>query len=141
MVKEKSKVEIYVEKWFKANGFEFKIIKQFVSKTKYEVSKNGITELFELPMAVTNPKSYMEMFNNCFEMKEEITKLKEVLSSEPLKRHDLAIYKDSRGNEFKVKIENVFVDDDTNITYAECSLANSTNITREIPIHLLKRIK
>lgn len=80
--KDKSKNEKYVEKWFKENGFECKLIKQYQSKTKYEISKDGITETFELPYGVEDCKKYMKIYNDNFEMKKEINRMKEQLGME-----------------------------------------------------------
>lgn len=76
---EKTKNEKYAENWFKENGFDFKLLKQYISKTKYEITKAEITEIFELPNDVTNIKKYMDMFLKSFEMKIEILKMKEQL--------------------------------------------------------------
>ena len=76
MIKEKNKNEKQVEKWFKDNGFECKLIKQYNSKTKYEVSKDGITEIFELPFGVENCKKYMSFYNESFEMKKKILEMR-----------------------------------------------------------------
>jgi len=73
---ETSKNEKYAEQWFDKNGFEFKLIKQHISKTKYEVSKDGIVETFELPSAVTDCKKYMELFDKSFEMKKQIVQMR-----------------------------------------------------------------
>lgn len=39
---ELSKEEQYAVKWFNDNGFDGKLDKQFLSKTKFSVSKNNI---------------------------------------------------------------------------------------------------
>ena len=36
-----TKIEKYAEKWFKDNGFTFELVKQYVSKTVYNVYKDG----------------------------------------------------------------------------------------------------
>ena len=77
-----TKNEKYAEWWFKDNGFEFELVNQFVSKTVYKVSKDGITDKFELPSGVTDPKGYMNMFDRSFNMLKEITVMKEKLSKE-----------------------------------------------------------
>lgn len=75
----KTRNEKYVEKWFKENGFDFRLIKQYMSKTKYEISKDGITITFELISGVDDIKGYMKMFNESFEMRKEIMRMKEEL--------------------------------------------------------------
>lgn len=79
MMTDKSKVEKYAEKWFKENGFQCELIKQYISKTKYKISKDGITEIFELSYGITEPKKYMEMYKKSFEMKKEILRMKSSL--------------------------------------------------------------
>lgn len=67
MNKEKSKVERFVERWFTDNGYKYHVIKQYVSKTVYEWTKDGITDKFEVPYDVTNPKAYMKLCRQLFE--------------------------------------------------------------------------
>lgn len=47
-----SKEEKYVIKWFNDNGFNGKIIKQYVSKTIFEIEKDNIVDKFELPQGI-----------------------------------------------------------------------------------------
>ena len=68
----KTKNEKYAEKWFKENGFDFELVKQYVSKTKYKITKDGITIPFELIWGVDDIKGYMRMFNESFEMKKQL---------------------------------------------------------------------
>lgn len=56
MEKEKSSVEVKAEKWMKENGFQFLVLKQYISKTIYEIEKDGFKTKFELPMSVANVK-------------------------------------------------------------------------------------
>lgn len=72
--RDKSKNEKYAEKWFRENGFECRLVKQYISKTKYEVSKDGITAIFELPFGVENCKKYMDFYNETFEMRKRLKK-------------------------------------------------------------------
>lgn len=69
---EKTRAEKYAEKWFTENGFEFELKKQYISKTKYLVTKDGITDDFELPSTVTDPKRFMAMYGETFKMRCEI---------------------------------------------------------------------
>lgn len=73
--REKSKVEKGAEKWFKENGFDYKIIKQYISKTIYQVSKDGVTDKCEVLAAVTNISSYMESYGRSFELGKQIAEL------------------------------------------------------------------
>lgn len=74
-----SHIEKYAEKWFTENGFKFELVKQYMSKTVYDVHKNGITDRFHLPNEVTDPKGYMELFNKSFELLEKLEKRKKEL--------------------------------------------------------------
>ena len=59
-----SKEEKYVINWFNKNGFSGKIVKQYVSKTIFEITKDDISDKFELPQGIVfkNIKAYMEQF-------------------------------------------------------------------------------
>lgn len=85
MQKEKSKIESYAEKWFKEHGFEFKILKQYLSKTNYEVTKDGVTDTFELSSSVTDGKLYMDNYGKSFAMKVEIDRMKAQLNKKSCK--------------------------------------------------------
>lgn len=73
-----SKEEKYVINWFNENGFDGKIIKQYVSKTVFEITKDGISDKFELPQGIVfkNIKAYMEQFMKNWEMYCELCKLR-----------------------------------------------------------------
>lgn len=61
--------ENYAIAWLKKKGFSGKIVKQFNSKTIFEITKNGVVDRFELPnTASINMFSYMERVNKNFEM-------------------------------------------------------------------------
>lgn len=45
---ESSKDEQYAEKWWTDHGFTWKLIKRFISKSVYEVSKDGTTMNYEI---------------------------------------------------------------------------------------------
>lgn len=76
MKKEKSSVEVKAEKWMKENGFQFQVLKQYISKTIYEIEKNGFKTKFELPMSVMNVKKYMELYKKDFETQLELKELR-----------------------------------------------------------------
>lgn len=82
MKKEFSKNEKYAMKFFKNNSFEFEILKQYNSKTKFKVQRDGLSYVWELPVGVENIGSYMKMFMYAHEQKLEIQRLKEQLKSE-----------------------------------------------------------
>ena len=60
-MKDLNKNEKVAEKYFKDHGFEYKMLKQYLSKTVYELSKDGLTYKWELPYGITEPKKYMEL--------------------------------------------------------------------------------
>lgn len=72
--KQLSKNEEYVIKWFEENGIEVISAKQYVSKTKFEIRKDGIEDNFELLSEVTDIEKYMEMYKQSLDMKFEIKK-------------------------------------------------------------------
>ena len=74
-----SKEEKYAIKWFNDNGYDGKIIKQYISKTIFEISKDGITDKFELPQGIVfkNIKGYMEQYKKNWEMLCELQRLRE----------------------------------------------------------------
>lgn len=74
--KQLSKNEEYVIEWFEENGIEVISAKQYVSKTKFKIRKDGIEDDFELLSEVTNIKKYMEMYKQSLDMKFEIEKSK-----------------------------------------------------------------
>lgn len=82
MKKDYSKNEKYAVKFFKNNGFEFEILKQYNSKTKFKVKKDGLSYVWELPVGVENIRSYMKIFMYAHEQKLEIQRLREQLKNE-----------------------------------------------------------
>lgn len=75
-----SKEEKYVIKWFNDNGFNGKIIKQYVSKTIFEIEKDSIVDKFELPQGIVfnNISSYMKQFQKNWDMICELHKLRQL---------------------------------------------------------------
>ena len=73
-----SKEEKFVIKWFEENGFTGKIVKQYVSKTIFEISKDGITDRFELLQGVVfkNIKRYMEQYRRNWSINLELRDLR-----------------------------------------------------------------
>ena len=49
-----SEEEEYAVKWFNDNGFDGKLDNQYLSKTKFNLTKNGVSDVFELPNAIKN---------------------------------------------------------------------------------------
>ena len=76
-MKDKNKNEKFAERWFAQHGFEWKCVKQYISKTVYEISKDGLTYKWELPYGVTDAKKYMDLAcGKSHEMALEIERLK-----------------------------------------------------------------
>ena len=75
-----SKEEEYVIKWFNDNGFNGKIIKQYVSKTIFEIEKDNIVDKFELPQGIVfnSISSYMKQFQKNWDMICELNKLRQL---------------------------------------------------------------
>lgn len=65
-----SKEEEYAIKWLLENGFEVELKEQFVSKTKFLVCKDGVSDSFSLMQGLKkmNIQSYMEQYGKQFEM-------------------------------------------------------------------------
>ena len=74
-----SKEEKYAIKWLENNGFEGRIEKQYVSKTIFTISKDGVTTKFELPQGVVfkNIAGYMEQYKKNWELTCELYRLRE----------------------------------------------------------------
>ena len=75
-----SKKEKSAIKWLDDNGYNGKILKQYVSKTIFEISKDGITDNFELPQSIDSKqiKNYMEQFQKNWNMLCELKKLRQM---------------------------------------------------------------
>lgn len=72
-----SKEEKYALDWFERNGFDAVLEKQFLSKTNFSVSKNGVTDKFSLPHGEkVNVKKVMEQFARAFELLCELQELR-----------------------------------------------------------------
>ena len=67
-------------KWLDNNGYNGKILKQYISKTIFEISKDGITDKFELPQSIDSKqiKNYMEQFQKNWDMLCELKKLRQM---------------------------------------------------------------
>lgn len=73
-----SKEEKFAIKWLEKNGYSGRIIKQYVSKTIFEITKDGITDKFELPQGIVfkNIKGYMEQYRQNWDLLCELHRLK-----------------------------------------------------------------
>lgn len=74
--KQLSKNEEYVIKWFEENGIEVISAKQYISKTKFKIRKDGIEDDFELLSEVTDIEKYMEMYKQSLDMNLQIEEMK-----------------------------------------------------------------
>jgi len=59
---EPSKMEKYAEKWFSDHGYQFRLLKRFISKSIYEVSKDGIACEYHVASKVADPAGFMRGF-------------------------------------------------------------------------------
>lgn len=73
-----SREEKYVIKWLEDNGFTGKIVKQYISKTIFEIAKDGITDRFELPQGIVfkDIRGYMEQYKKNWELKLQVIELR-----------------------------------------------------------------
>ena len=75
---ELSKEDKYIFEWLKKNGFDAVLEKQFISKMKVIVTKNGVTDNAEFISGIKfDVKSYMEQYGKSFELLCELHKLRE----------------------------------------------------------------
>lgn len=72
MSKEKSKVEESIEREMKAKGFEITMLKQYISKTVYAISKDGVEQKVEVPSNITDTSLYANMLSELFQVSVEI---------------------------------------------------------------------
>lgn len=65
-----SNEEKFALKWFTANGYTGRIVKQYIGKTVFQVSKDGMTKKFELMQGFKfrNIEKYMEQYRKVWEM-------------------------------------------------------------------------
>ena len=65
-----SKPEQIAIQWFEENGFVGQIKKQYVSKTVFIITKDGIVDTFALPQSVTqkNVNAFMEQYRKNFDI-------------------------------------------------------------------------
>lgn len=65
--KEKSKVEKSIERKMKLKGFEITMVKQYISKTVYVISKDCVEQKIEVPSNVTDTTLYANMLSDLFQ--------------------------------------------------------------------------
>lgn len=73
-----SKEEKFAIKWFEENGYSGRITKQYISKTIFEITKDGITDKFELSQGIVikNIKGYMEQYRQNWDLLCELHRLR-----------------------------------------------------------------
>ena len=74
---ELSNEEKFAIDWFNRNGFSGNLNKQYISKTKFIVTKDGVTDKFELQSGTGYDIAvYMEQYGRSFEQLCELTRLR-----------------------------------------------------------------
>lgn len=78
-----SKDEEYAVRWFEEHGFNGNLKKQFVSKTIFIVSRDGLTDEFGLPQSSKDfdVKQYMDSFERNWNIKIELEQLRREVRS------------------------------------------------------------
>ena len=72
MKREKSKVEKSIERKMKTKGFEITMLKQYISKTVYTISKDGFEQKVEVPSNITDTTLYANMLLELFQASAKI---------------------------------------------------------------------
>lgn len=73
-----SKEEKFVIEWLNKHYFEGKIVKQYVSKTIFQIEKDGVSDKFELPQGIVfkDISAYMNQFQKNWDMLCELQELR-----------------------------------------------------------------
>lgn len=61
---EATQTELYAEKWWKEHGFTAVLESRMLTKSVYRVTKDGVTDKYEIPMTVKDKKGFMELFQD-----------------------------------------------------------------------------
>ncbi len=73
--------EKYAIDWFNKNGFSGNLDRQHISKTKFTITKDNVTDKFELQSGTGyDIAAYMEQYGRSFEMLCELTQLRAELA-------------------------------------------------------------
>lgn len=77
-----SKQEKYAIDWFNTHGFDGIIERQYVSKLFFSITKDGITDRFELhqDISLKNMPKYMERFSENWNILCELQQLRKLTS-------------------------------------------------------------
>ena len=65
---EPSKMEQYAERYWLVNGYDAKLIKRYISKSIYEISKDGLIDGYEVPNTVKDPARFMDEFERYWDI-------------------------------------------------------------------------
>ena len=72
-----NKTEDYAIKWLEEHGFDVVLRKQYLSKTVFEIAKDGITFFLDIPRGVKDEVAFMKEAEKSFELHRKILKAKE----------------------------------------------------------------
>ena len=75
---EATKTELYAEQWWKEHGFTAVLDSRMLTKSVYKITKDGITDKYEIPMTVKDRKRFMELFQEWWNT---LVKLNEMLEA------------------------------------------------------------
>lgn len=75
--------EKYAVQWLEDHGFDVVLKKRYISKDIFEVSKDGVTDTFELPLGdkKINHRKIMEQFGKNFALLCELVALRQQANS------------------------------------------------------------
>ena len=78
---QKRQYDKLAEKWFEKHGYTYKYLKQYPSRTEFEIEKDGITDktYISINMMAVDFTKAMNLVGETFEMKREILKMKNEL--------------------------------------------------------------
>lgn len=74
-----SPAEVYAEAHWKEHGFDAKLVKRYQSKSVYEISRDGLTDTYEIPYTVKDFKGFMNQFHKCWDLLVEVNYLRKKL--------------------------------------------------------------
>jgi hypothetical protein len=66
MEKEKTRTMRYAERYWTRNGYQFKLVKQYISKAVYLVGKDGVVMKYSHPAVVDDNRGIMGCFEYTF---------------------------------------------------------------------------
>ena len=76
---EASREEKAIEKWWVNHGFSVKLLKRYMSKSQYELSKDGHVRTYEVMSGITNVKGYLRGFEIFWDLACEYDRLCELV--------------------------------------------------------------